>query len=354
MQYLPPLFSGRVLAIETSCDETSAAIVSNGVEVKSNVVASQDAEHSRFGGIVPEIASRMHLERLRKIVWRALEKAGLEVGDIDAIAVTIGPGLAGSLLVGIAGAKAIALSAGLPLIAVNHLEGHLFASLIVDDPPELPAVALLVSGGHTMLIHIPQWGNYQVIGSTLDDAAGEAFDKIGRFLGLGFPGGPAIDREARSGDPEGYSLPRAMLAEGYDFSFSGLKTAVVNAVEGEIAAGRQIRVADMAASFQEAVVDVLAAKAFRAASEFNTRSLLVGGGVAANKRLRTRLEGEARRAGIRCRISPPSLCTDNAAMIAVAGAFRFEAEGASLLDIGAVPGLRAPFRIASQSKTTST
>lgn len=347
---LPGFFDGLVLGIETSCDETSAAVVKDGLELLSVVVSSQIDEHARFGGVVPEIASRAHLENLRPVIWSALGQAGIGMREIDAIAVTCGPGLAGALLVGVAGAKALSMAIGVPVVAVNHMEGHLFASLLSGDTVELPAIALLVSGGHTMLVVIREWGEYLVVGSTLDDAAGEAFDKVGRYLGLGFPGGPAIEKAARDGSPEAFALPRAMLHDGYDFSFSGLKTAVVNAVDSEAGAGRSISVPDMAASFQEAVADVLAFKAMKAAEDFGSTNVLVGGGVAANGRLRSRLTEIGDAAGVRVLVSPPALCTDNAAMIAAAGAFRLAKGGASPLSTGADPNLRDPFVLAPQSR----
>lgn len=346
----PRFFGGNVLGIETSCDETSAAVVRGGDQVLSNVVASQVAIHAEFGGVVPEIASRAHLESLRPVIRTALKEAGTDLKAIDAIAVTSGPGLAGALLVGLAGAKALALALSVPLVAVSHLEGHLFASLIEGEDVDLPAIALLVSGGHTMLVVIKAWGDYLIIGSTLDDAAGEAFDKIGRYLGLGFPGGPAIERAARDGNPAAYVLPRAMLNDGYDFSFSGLKTAVIKVVKAEHYAGREISIPDLSASFQEAIADVLAAKAVRAACDFKSSNVLVGGGVAANGRLRARLAELADAHGVRCLVSPPWLCTDNAAMIAVAGAFRLGAGEASPLSIGVDPSMLWPFEFDLQSR----
>lgn len=343
-------FDGLLLAIETSCDETSAAVTRNGLDLLSVVVSTQIDEHARFGGVVPEIASRAHLENLRPVIWSALDQAGIKIHEINAIAVTSGPGLAGALLVGIAGAKALSMAIGVPFIAVNHLEGHLFASLLSGEAIDLPAIALLVSGGHTMLVVIRNWGDYLIVGSTLDDAAGEAFDKIGRYLGLGFPGGPAIEKAALSGSPVAFDFPRAMLRDGYDFSFSGLKTAVVNAVESVVVPGGRISIPDVAASFQEAVADVLAQKAMKAARDFESKNVLVGGGVAANGRLRSRLAELGYAAGVRVLASPPALCTDNAAMIAAAGAFRLAKDGASPLSIGAEPALRAPFVVKAESR----
>ncbi|RIK11466.1 MAG: tRNA (adenosine(37)-N6)-threonylcarbamoyltransferase complex transferase subunit TsaD [Acidobacteria bacterium] len=346
----PEFFDGLVLGVETSCDETSAAVVRNGLDLLSVVVSSQIDEHARFGGVVPEIASRAHLENLQPVIRGALGQAGIEMRDVDAVAVTNGPGLAGALLVGIAGAKALALAIDVPMVAVNHLEGHLFASLLSGQEVELPAIALLVSGGHTMLVVIRDWGDYLVVGSTLDDAAGEAFDKVGRYLDLGFPGGPAMEKAACDGNPAAYDLPRAMLRDGYDFSFSGLKTAVVNAVEAQNSSGDALSVPDMAASFQEAVIEVLAVKAIKAAVDFGSTNVLVGGGVAANGRLRSRLTEAGEEAGVRILVSPRELCTDNAAMIASAGAFRLAKSGASPLSTGAAPSLRAPFVLAQESR----
>lgn len=339
-----------MLGVETSCDETSAAVVSNGLDVRSVVISSQIDEHARFGGVVPEIASRAHLENLGPVIWNALDQAGIGIREIGAVAVTNGPGLAGALLVGVAGAKALSMAIDVPLVAVNHLEGHVFASLLSGEAVELPAIALLVSGGHTMLVVIWKWGDYLVVGSTLDDAAGEAFDKVGRYLGLGFPGGPAIEKAASDGNPAAFSLPRAMLRDGYDFSFSGLKTAVIRAVESQNLPSGSISVPDMAASFQEAVADVLAVKAMRAAQDFNSNNVLVGGGVAANGRLRSRLAELGDAAGVRVLVAPPALCTDNAAMIAAAGAFRLARSGASPLSTGAEPSLSAPFVFAADSR----
>lgn len=346
----PEFFDGLLLGIETSCDETSAAVMRGGLDLLSVVVSSQVDEHARFGGVVPEIASRAHIENLRPVIWSALEQAGIKIHEVDAVAVTSGPGLAGALLVGIAGAKALAMAIDVPFVAVNHLEGHLFASLLSGETVELPAIALLVSGGHTMLAVIREWGDYLIVGSTLDDAAGEAFDKVGRYLGLGFPGGPAIEKAARNGNPAAFDFPRAMLRDGYDFSFSGLKTAVVKAVESAAASGGSISVPDVAASFQEAVADVLALKAMKAAQDFGSTNVLVGGGVAANGRLRGRLAELGGAVGVRALVSPPALCTDNAAMIAAAGAFRLARSGASPLSTGADPGLRAPFVLAAGSR----
>jgi len=309
----------RILAIETSCDETAAAVVTDELEVCSSVVSSQIDLHASFGGVVPEIAGRAHVELLEPVVAEALELAGGSIRSpgVDAVAVTCGPGLIGSLLVGLSGAKAMALAWDLPLVGVNHLEGHLFAALL--ERPELasPNVTLLVSGGHTMLICVEGPGRYRLLGGTIDDAAGEAYDKVARYLGLGYPGGPAIDQLAATGDPRALSLPRSMR-EGLDLSFSGLKTAVIRAVEKR----PDIEVADVAASFQAAVVDVLIAKAMRAVAMVDARALVLGGGVAANSALRAAAVEAARVAGIDCALPSMAMCTDNAAMIGAAGLFR--------------------------------
>lgn len=346
------LFDGFILGIETSCDETAAAVIRNGREVMSSVIASQVERHAPFGGVVPEIASRAHLELLQPSVEQAVTDAGLALGDLDAIAVTRGPGLAGALLVGLAGAKGLALALRIPLVGVNHLEGHLFSVLLERPDFTPPAVALIVSGGHTMLVHMADWGEYQVVGTTLDDAAGEAFDKIGRFLGMGFPGGPAIDQASRTGDADAYDLPRPMIDDGYDFSLSGLKTAVVLAVEAEERAGHQIVVDDMAASFQEAVVDVQVRKTLRVVDDLGVGRVLMGGGVAANSRLRDRMRDGCKAAGVECFASSTGLCTDNGAMIAAAGAYRLVVNGPSSLDIGVDPSLKDPFSLVTTGAST--
>jgi len=330
----------RVLGIETSCDETAVAVVEDGRKVLSNVLASQHEIHGRFGGVVPELASRAHLERLNPLIDDALEEAGTGWGEVEAVAVTRGPGLAGALLVGLASAKAVALALDVPLIAVNHLEGHIYANFLEHGPPEPPYVVLVVSGGHTMLVHMPEQHTYEILGQTVDDAAGEAFDKVARFLGLGYPGGPVLDRLARKGNPEAVRFPRAMASSGdLDFSLSGLKTAVIRHVRGERVAGRTIPVEDLAASFQEAVVDVQVQKTMAATEATGVRTVLMGGGVVANSRLRERMAEEAERRGLRLLSPSPELCTDNAAMIAAAGHFRLARGERSSFDVSAEPGL---------------
>ncbi|MEJ5253857.1 MAG: tRNA (adenosine(37)-N6)-threonylcarbamoyltransferase complex transferase subunit TsaD [Acidimicrobiales bacterium] len=328
----------RILGIETSCDETAAAVVVDAREVLSSVVSSQVDLHARFGGVVPEIASRAHVELLTPVIARALLEAGITDDRVDAVGATVGPGLVGSLLVGVSAAKALALVWGVPFVAVNHLEAHLYAALLEDPALELPVVVLLVSGGHTLLVLMEGHGRYRVLGSTIDDAAGEAFDKVARYLGLGYPGGPAIDQLSPEGSPDAIAFPRAMLEEGYDFSFSGLKTAVVNYVRKH----PDVRAADVAASFQEAVIDVLVTKARRAARETGARGLALAGGVAANSQLRERVLDVCEADGLRAFLPSRSMCTDNAAMVAAAAWWRLRAHGPSPLDVGADPSLRLP------------
>lgn len=326
----------RVLGIETSCDETAAAVVRNGHEVLSSVVSSQVDLHARFGGVVPEIASRAHVELLTPVIARALVEAGIDDDHVDAVAATVGPGLIGALLVGVSAAKTLALVWDVPFVAVNHLEAHLYAALLEDPELELPVVVLLVSGGHTLLVLMEGHGQYRVLGSTIDDAAGEAFDKVARYLGLGYPGGPAIDAIAMNGAPDAIAFPRAILDEGYDFSFSGLKTSVVNYVRKH----PEVSTEDVAASFQEAVVDVLVTKARRAAREHGAKGLCLAGGVAANSQLRERLLDACVADGLRAFLPSRSMCTDNAAMVAAAGWYRLDSDGPSPLDTGASPNLR--------------
>jgi N6-L-threonylcarbamoyladenine synthase len=326
-----------VLGIETSCDETAAAVVANGVAIVSSVVSSQVDLHARFGGVVPEIASRAHVELLTPVTAEALIEAGVTNG-VDAVAATVGPGLAGALLIGVSAAKGLALVWGVPFVGVNHMEAHLYAALLEEPDLKPPLIALLVSGGHTMLVDMQDHGRYRVLGSTVDDAAGEAFDKVARFLGLGYPGGPAIQDAATTGDPEAIAFPRAMMDGGYDFSFSGLKTAVINYVRKH----PDVSTPDVAASFQAAVVDVLVAKAVRAAEESGAESLCLGGGVAANSLLRERTAEECARRGLRAVLPSRAMCTDNAAMVAAAGWWRLQSDGPTPLDAGVSPNLRLP------------
>ncbi len=328
----------RVLGIETSCDETAAAVVVDARHVLSSVVSSQVELHARFGGVVPEIASRAHVESLTPVVARALVEAGISDDHVDAVGATVGPGLVGALLVGLSAAKALALVWDVPFVAVNHLEAHLYAALLEEPDLELPIVVLLVSGGHTLLILMEGHGRYRLLGSTIDDAAGEAFDKVARYLGLGYPGGPAIDQIAVEGDAQAISFPRAILADGYDFSFSGLKTAVVNHVRRN----PEVATPDVAASFQEAVVDVLVTKARRAAAAYGAKGLALAGGVAANSQLRTRVLDACMADGLHPFLPSHAMCTDNAAMVAAAAWWRLQSDGPSPLDTGATPGLRLP------------
>ena len=329
------------LGIETSCDETAVAAIEDGFTVRSNLIARQEHLHERFGGVVPEVAARAHVETLNPLLERALAEAGIGFGELDGVAVTVGPGLVGALLVGIAAAKAIALAAGIPLIGVNHLEGHIWANFISHGPPEPPYVSLVVSGGHTLLVYLPEVHRHELLGQTLDDAAGEAFDKVARLLGLGFPGGPALNAMAAEGDPNAIRFPRAMEdSDDLDFSMSGLKTAVLRYVRAESSAGRDVDLPDVAASFQEAIVDVQVSKTLRAAKERRVDTVLLGGGVVANTRLRERMAEDGAAAGLRVLAPPPDLCTDNAAMIAAVGAARLARGERSMLDIAADPNLR--------------
>lgn len=326
----------RILGIETSCDETAAAVVVDGRNIRSSVVASQSDLHAPYGGVVPEIASRAHVELINDVIAQSLVEAGMTTADVDAVAAVHGPGLAGALLVGVSAAKAIALATGRPYVGVNHHEAHVYAALLEEPTLEPPLVTLVVSGGHTLLVAMDDHGSYRVLGQTVDDAAGEAFDKVARFLGLGYPGGPAIDRIAMDGDPSAIAFPRPMLDDGNDFSFSGLKTAVVQYVRKH----PDVEVEDVAASFQAAVVDVLVTKLLRVAEEAGVETIVIGGGVAANSELRTRLLDEGVTNGLRVILPSISLCTDNAAMVASVAWWRLLADGPTPLDGGAYPGLR--------------
>lgn len=328
-----------ILGIETSCDETAVAVVKNGREILSNVVASQIESHKRFGGVVPEIASRHHVEQITIVLEEALKQAGISYDDIDAIAVTEGPGLVGALLIGVNAAKAISFAHGIPLVGVHHIAGHIYANRLLTEL-KFPLISLVVSGGHTELVYMEEHGSFKVLGETRDDAAGEAYDKVARTLDLPYPGGPHIDRLAHEGEPT-IQLPRAWLEEGsYDFSFSGLKSAVINTLHNAVQRGENINPADLAASFQESVVDVLVTKTVQAAQEYDVKQVLLAGGVAANKGLRTRLEAAFQPLShIELVIPPLKLCTDNAAMIAAAGSILFEKGKRSDLKMNANPGL---------------
>lgn len=312
-----------VLGIETSCDETAVAILENGQEIRANLVFSQVKDHQKFGGVVPEIASRKHLETLPLLFTASLQEAGVSLSQIDAIAVTQGPGLIGSLLVGVSFAKALAYARKIALIKVHHLVGHLYAGFLAYPELTLPLVGLIVSGGHTSLVYLARHGEIKILGATRDDAAGEVLDKIARFLGLGYPGGPQIELLARTGDPTAISFPRAWLGESLDFSFSGLKTAVINFWHRTQAGGEKIELSDLAASFQQAIIEVLVVKTLRAATELKTPRILVAGGVAANQALRKLFEVRCRDFGCEVFFPPPELCTDNAAMIACVGEYKY-------------------------------
>lgn len=326
----------RILAIETSCDETAAAVVENGVRILSNVIASQTELHAQYGGVFPEVASRKHIEVIYPVIRQAMSEAYLGFADVDAIAVTRGPGLVGSLLVGVNTAKGLALARRKPLIGVNHIEGHVYSLWLTDAAPDItfPVVTLVVSGGHTELYLMRAHLQYEHLGGTLDDAAGEAFDKVGRLLGLAYPGGPAIEKAAQNGDATRFKFPRVMLDGGFDFSFSGLKTAVLR--ESQRFSPDRLPVADLAASFQAAVVDVLAAKTIQAATEMGAAGIHLAGGVAANRPLRDTL---TRRSDLPVRYPPLVLCTDNAAMIAAAAHHRFLRGQRDALDLDVLPGL---------------
>lgn len=328
------------LGIETSCDETAAAVLRGARTVLSSVISTQIPVHQKFGGVVPEIASRKHIVNIMPVIDEAIMKAGIAKHDIDLVAVTYGPGLAGALLVGVSAAKALAFALGVPLIGVNHLEGHIFANFLAAPELAPPFMALVVSGGHTSLVRMDDYDKIFPVGDTRDDAAGEAFDKIARVMGLAYPGGPEIDKLAKSGDDAAIDFPKALMENGnYDFSFSGLKSAVLNYLNGMKMKGEAINRADVAASFQRAVTEVLAQKAVDAAKRQNMGALVMAGGVAANSALKERLRDEAQKSGLRFYFPPPVLCTDNAAMIACRGYYAARAGRTSDLHLNAVPAL---------------
>lgn len=327
-----------VLGVESSCDETAAAVVADGRRALSSVVASQVRDHAPFGGVVPELASRRHLEAVAPVIREALARAGVTLGQISGLAVTQGPGLIGSLLVGLSAAKALAWARDLPIVGVSHLEGHIAALRLMDDPPAPPFAALLVSGGHTSIYHVHDFGQMEELGQTVDDAAGEAYDKVAKLYGLGYPGGVIIDRLAAGGEPTAIQLPRPRLRDGtLDFSFSGLKSAVVRFRQEHI--GQNYRIEDLCAGFQEAVVEVLTSKTIAAAKQRGLTRLALAGGVAANQRLRQAMAQAAAAAGMELTAPPVALCTDNAAMIAAAGAIRLRAGLRLALDADAVSRL---------------
>ena len=335
-----------ILAIESSCDETAAAVVKNGREVLSNVINTQIAIHTEYGGVVPEIASRKHIENINPVIKKALTDAGVTLDDIDAIGVTYGPGLVGALLVGVAEAKAIAFAKNKPLVGVHHIEGHISANYVENKELEPPFVALVVSGGHTHLVKVNDYGEYEIIGRTRDDAAGEAFDKVARAIGLGYPGGPKIDKLAKEGNPEAIEFPRAHVDDApYDFSFSGIKSAVLNYINSANMQGKEINRADVAASFQKAVVDALVSRAVKLAKECGMDKLAIAGGVASNSALMAAVQEECAKNNIRFYSPSPVLCTDNAAMIGAAAYYEYIKGVRHGYDLNAVPNLKLGERI---------
>ena len=330
-----------ILAIESSCDETAAAVVRNGREVLSNIISSQIEIHKLYGGVVPEIASRKHIEKINQVIEEALEEANVTLDDIDAIGVTYGPGLVGALLVGVAAAKAIAYAKKIPLVGVHHIEGHISANYIENKELEPPFACLVVSGGHTHLVRVKDYGEYEILGRTRDDAAGEAFDKVARAIGLGYPGGPKIEKLAKEGNPDAIAFPRAHIADSqYDFSFSGLKSAVLNYINGCKMKGETFDPADLAASFQKAVVEVLVGNSMRAAEKLGMKKFAIAGGVASNSALRKAMEEACEKRGMKFYRPSPIYCTDNAAMIGAAAYYEYLAGTRSGWDLNAVPNLK--------------
>lgn len=330
-----------ILAIESSCDETAASVVKNGREVLSNVISSQIDLHTLYGGVVPEIASRKHIEKINQVIESALTEADVSLEDITAIAVTYGPGLVGALLVGVAEAKALAYAAKKPLVGVHHIEGHVSANFIENPDLEPPFVCLIVSGGHTHLVIVKDYGEFEIIGHTRDDAAGEAFDKVARAVGLGYPGGPKVDKAAKEGNPHAIEFPRAKVGDNpYDFSFSGLKSAVLNYINHARMTGEEINVPDLAASFQNAVVESLVSRAIMAAKEYGYDKLAIAGGVASNSALREGMRTACEKEGIRFYHPSPIYCTDNAAMIGTAAYYEYKKGARSGWDLNAVPNLK--------------
>lgn len=330
-----------ILAIESSCDETAASVVKNGREVLSNVISSQIALHTLYGGVVPEIASRKHIEKINQVIEEALKEAGVTLQDISAIAVTYGPGLVGALLVGVSAAKAISFATGIPLIGVHHIEGHISANYIENKELEPPFICLVASGGHSHLVVVKDYGEYEIIGRTRDDAAGEAFDKVARAIGLGYPGGPKIDKLSKEGNPDAIRFPRAVVQESeYDFSFSGLKSAVLNYLNGCQMKGEPVNNADVAASFQKAVIDVLVDHSLHAVKEYGFDKFAIAGGVASNSSLREAFEEACGEQGVTFYHPSPVYCTDNAAMIGVAGYYEYLKGVRNGYDLNAVPNLK--------------
>ena len=335
-----------ILAIESSCDETAASVVKNGREILSNIISSQIALHTLYGGVVPEIASRKHIEKINQVIEEALGQAQVTLEDIDAIGVTYGPGLVGALLVGVAEAKAIAYAAGKPLVGVHHIEGHIAANYIEHEDLEPPFLCLVVSGGHTHLVRVEDYGRFSIIGRTRDDAAGEAFDKVARAIGLGYPGGPKIDKVSKEGDPDAIVFPRAHIEESpYDFSFSGVKSAVLNYINGCKMKGETYSQADIAASFQKAVTDVLVANAMHAVEEYGDKKFAIAGGVASNSALRAAMAEACIKRGVDFYYPSPIYCTDNAAMIGVAAYYEFVNGTRHGWDLNAVPNLKLGERV---------
>ncbi len=336
----------NILAIESSCDETAAAVVRNGREVLSNVIYSQIDLHTLYGGVVPEIASRKHIDKINQVVEKAIADSGMELKDMDAIAVTYGPGLVGPLLVGVSFAKALAYGANLPIIGVHHIEGHICANYIANKELEPPFMCLIVSGGHTHLVKVADYGKYEILGKTEDDAAGEAFDKVARAIGLGYPGGPKIDKVSKSGNPEAIKFPRAKVGGSeYDFSFSGLKSAVLNYLNIASMNNETIVTEDVAASFQQAVIDVLVGHSMEALSQYGFKKFAIAGGVASNSGLREAFENACKEREIEFFLPPPILCTDNAAMIGSAAYFEYISGVRHGLDLNAVPNLKLGERV---------
>ena len=330
-----------ILAIESSCDETAAAVVKNGRTVLSNVISSQIALHTLYGGVVPELASRKHIEKINQVITQALTDADMTLDDMDAIAVTYGPGLVGALLVGVAEAKAIAYAKKKPLVGVHHIEGHICANFIENKELEPPFICLVVSGGHTHLVVVEDYGKYRILGRTRDDAAGEAFDKVARAIGLGYPGGPKIDKISKEGNPEAITFPRAKVGDSeYDFSFSGLKSSVLNYLNSCQMKGEEINRADVAASFQKAVTDVLVQNAMHGVKAYGLNKLAIAGGVASNSALRAAMKEACEKNGVEFYYPSPIFCTDNAALIGVAGYYEYMAGVRSGLDLNAVPNLK--------------